>query len=35
MQSGHIHLTEYQSLQLLKTCKEKHDCLIEYTAGEP
>ena len=27
MQSGYIHLTEYQSGQLLNTHEKKHDCL--------
>jgi hypothetical protein len=27
MRSGYIHLTEYQSGQLLNTSEKKHDCL--------
>lgn len=30
MQSGYIHLTEYQSGQLLNTHEKKHDCTISY-----
>lgn len=29
MQSGYIHLTEYQSVQLLNTHEKKHDCLTK------
>lgn len=35
MQSGYIHLTEYQSGQLLNTHEKKHDCLTAVTVAQP
>jgi len=34
MQSGYIHLTEYQSGQLLNTHEKKHDCLTHRAIAE-